>query len=110
MKYTLKKNYEFKNVLTRGKCFKGEFLDIYIKRNNLKENIIGIAVSKKAGNAVKRNKIKRLIRENYREEIKHFNKKEKYNIVFLWRKSNSKEDIKYINIEKDIKRFMEEII
>lgn len=110
MKYTLKKNYEFKNVLTKGKCFKGEYLDIYIKRNNLSENIIGIAVSKKVGKAVIRNKIKRLIRENYRNEIKKYSKREKYNIVFLWKKNNSVDSINYYNIKKDIENFIKEIM
>ena len=30
----LKKNYEFKYVLDRGKRYSGKYIDIYIKRNN----------------------------------------------------------------------------
>ena len=30
---TLKKNYEFKNVLTKGKYYNGNYIDIYIKKN-----------------------------------------------------------------------------
>ena len=63
---TLKKNYEFQNVLSKGKFYVGKQITIYISTNKLDENIIGIAVSTKACNAVKRNHIKRLIRENYR--------------------------------------------
>ena len=80
--YTLKKNYEFKNVLTKGKFYKGNYITIYITKNNKNDNIIGIAVSKKIGKAVKRNRIKRLIRESYYCEKNNINKG--YNIVFLW--------------------------
>ena len=37
---TLKKNYEFKNVLTKGKYYNGNYIDIYIKKNNKKINYI----------------------------------------------------------------------
>ena len=30
---TLKKNYEFKNVLSKGKFFVGKYVTIYIKNN-----------------------------------------------------------------------------
>ena len=63
---TLKKNYEFKNVLSKGKFYVGKYVTIYIKDNKKNENYIGIAVSTKIGKAVTRNKIKRLIRESYR--------------------------------------------
>ena len=63
---TLKKNYEFKNVLSKGKFFVGKYVTIYIKNNKKNENYVGIAVGTKVAKAVKRNKIKRLIRESYR--------------------------------------------
>ena len=72
---TLKKNYEFKNVLSKGKFYIGKQISIYILKNNLKTNVIGIAVSTKQCNAVLRNRIKRLIRENYRllkNELEHY--------------------------------------
>ena len=37
---TLKKNYEFKRVLTKGKYYKGNYVDIYIKKNNKHINSI----------------------------------------------------------------------
>ena len=62
----LKKNYEFKKVLNNGKIYKGNQIEIFYLKQNISVNFLGIAISKKVGNSVYRNKIKRLIRENYR--------------------------------------------
>ena len=56
---TLKKNYEFKNVLTKGKFYIGKQITIYITKNSQYTNNFGIAISKKTCNAVKRNLLKR---------------------------------------------------
>ena len=63
----LKKNYEFKNILKKGNYYSGKRIEAFIKKNNSKDiNFLGIAISVKVAKAVKRNKIKRLIRENYK--------------------------------------------
>lgn len=102
---TLKKNYEFQNVLSKGKFYVGKQITIYISTNKLNENVIGIAVSTKACNAVKRNHIKRLIRENYRL-IKNDLKKGN-NIVFLWNKKVKAEEADYYIIEKDMNKLLQ---
>ena len=72
MKNTLsiKKNNEFSYVYKKGRCFSGRILILYILKNyNSKDaslNYIGITASKKTGKSVKRNRLKRLVRENYR--------------------------------------------
>lgn len=82
---TLKKNYEFKNVLSKGKFYISKHIILYIKRNNKKENYVGFAVNTKIGKAVRRNRIKRVIRESYYSEQNNIQKG--YDIVFLWNKS-----------------------
>ena len=37
---TLKKNYHFKNILKKGKYYKGKCIDIYLKKNNKEKNNI----------------------------------------------------------------------
>lgn len=61
----LKKNYEFKAVLTKGKCFKEKEIEIFILKNNNKRNFLGIAIGTKNGKAFQRNRAKRIIRECY---------------------------------------------
>ena len=99
---TLKKNYEFKNVLTKGKFYIGKQISIYVLKNNKKTNVIGIAVSIKQCGAVQRNRIKRLIRENYRL-IKN-NLKEGYDIVFLWNKKERANEANYYIIKEDMQK------
>lgn len=100
MKYSesLKKNEEFKEVYKRGKSLANRFLVLYVKKNNLGRNRVGISVSKKVGNSVVRHRIKRLIREVYRlhEEYFHIG----YDLVFIAR-VNAK-DCAYNSIESAI--------
>ena len=63
---SIKNNREFVRVYKKGKFFAGKYIVLYILQNGLNINRLGITASKKTGNSVKRNRIKRLIRENYR--------------------------------------------
>ena len=97
---TLKKNYEFKYVLSKGKFYRGKYLTIYIKENKKDKNVIGIAVNTKAGKAVQRNHAKRLIRENYRllkNELSTGN-----NIVFLLNKNVEIDKLDFFDIQKEM--------
>ena len=101
----LKKNYEFRLVFSKGIYYSGKYIEVFIKKENKKDNFLGIAVSKKSGKAVERNRIKRLIRENYKEIEEYI--KPGYTIIILWKK---KIDIKYAtfnNIKSDIKYIFE---
>ena len=104
---TLKKNYEFKKVLTKGKYYSGKYIEIFVTKNNLKKNFIGIAIGVKIAKAVKRNRIKRLIRENYRLLEKDL--KVGYKIVFLWKKKIDISNATFYNIKIDMKNIFERI-
>ena len=78
----------------------GKQIIIYITKNREKCNVIGIAISTKTCHAVKRNHIKRLIRENY-QKIKN-RLYTGYNIVFLWNKRETVENADFHVIERDM--------
>lgn len=101
----LKKNYEFKDVLNRGKYYSGKYIIIYIKKNRKNINLLGIAISSKLGKAVKRNYLKRIIRENYRKIENSI--KTGYSMVFLWKKNQEIDQANYKDVEKDIKKIFE---
>lgn len=101
----LKKNYEFKNVLSKGTYYSGKYIEAFIKKNNSNMNYLGIAISVKTSNAVMRNKIKRLTRENYRkieDKISNGN-----SIIFLWKKKADTVNVNFKNIEYDIKKIFD---
>ena len=104
-KYTLIKNYEFRNVFNKGKYFGSNTIEAIIKENNRNYNRIGIAISSKICKAVKRNKIKRLIRENYRNNFKNI--KKGYDIVLLWNKKIPVEMADYNKIAISMKKIFE---
>ena len=70
---SLKKNIEFQNVYKNGKSYANKYLVMYVLKNDLNKNRIGISVSKKVGNSVIRHRITRLIRESYRLQEDVFN-------------------------------------
>lgn len=64
---SLKENHLFAKAYRKGRCFSGKYVAVYILKNYEKnQNKLGITVSKSRGNAVQRNRTKRIIRESYR--------------------------------------------
>lgn len=73
MLYTqiLNNNKDFLALYKRGRYFASKYSVIYVRLNGRPFNRLGITAGKKVGNAVHRNRAKRLIRLAYREaEIK----------------------------------------
>ncbi|MDO4155700.1 MAG: ribonuclease P protein component [Oscillospiraceae bacterium] len=69
MKHTiiLNQNRDFQTLYRRGISFVTPFVVIYIQPNRLGKHRLGITAGKRVGNAVHRNRAKRLIRQAYRE-------------------------------------------
>ena len=63
---TLKKNHEFRRLYQKGASAVAGNMVLYCRRNRLGHNRLGVTVSVKLGNAVKRNRARRRLREVYR--------------------------------------------
>ncbi len=62
----IKKNHEFVRIYKKGTFFPGKHIVIYVMKNRTGANRLGITAGKKVGKSVRRNRVKRLIRESYR--------------------------------------------
>ena len=60
------KNNEFRRAYARGKSYVTPLVVVYVVKNRRKEARVGITTSKKVGNAVQRNRSRRVIREAFR--------------------------------------------
>ncbi len=93
-KYEIVKTHqEFNEIIQAGKCLRNPVYNIYIRKYNLAISRFGIAVGKKLGNAVERNKLKRRMRMILTNQKKEFSKGYDYIIIM-------KEKSKTLNYEE----------
>ncbi|HIU39975.1 MAG TPA: ribonuclease P protein component [Candidatus Aphodocola excrementigallinarum] len=82
-----------------------KFYYIYIKDNDLNKFRFGICVSKKLGNAVTRNKLKRRVKDIIDKSKLHFESKD-YIIVL----KKSAKSAKYLELKEDLISVLKKII
>jgi ribonuclease P protein component len=63
VRYTLKKNSDFRRLYAKGKSAATPYLVLYCRKNRLDHNRAGYTVSTKLGHAVVRNRVRRRLRE-----------------------------------------------
>lgn len=100
----LKRKYEFKILFSKGKIAYGKNLTMYILKNKNNVNKLGIAIGKKSGKAVDRNKIKRLIKENYR--LFEMRIKCGYNILISVNKKCEIQNMDFYIIQKELEKLL----
>lgn len=95
----LRRKEDFTGIYKKGRSVVERYIVLFYKKNNLQYNRIAFLASKKVGNSVKRNRAKRLMKENYRFLKEFINPG--YDIIFIARKSiNGK---KAYDVEKSMK-------
>lgn len=82
-KQKLRNSREFRKVYDTGKSYANKYLVMFFLNNDKNTNIVGFATTKKLGNSVVRNKVRRRMKEAYRLNSNKI--KEGYDIVFLSR-------------------------
>ena len=102
----LKKDREFQIIYNSGRKSFGYYSLIFFKKNEENLKRCGFVVSKKTGNAVCRNRLKRLIREYYRKFENQL--KDGYDIIFVAKRTAGEKvkTLKYQDMEKDLIKVM----
>lgn len=94
--YRLKKNKEFRKVYSLGRSFADRRIIIYLHKNAKEESRFGFTVSKKVGNAVIRNKVRRKLKEICR--LNRSKIKKGFDVIVIARPAAAGE--KYLDFEK----------
>ena len=83
MRSTIKSNYEFRRLYSKGKSAFTARMAVYCRQNNSQRNRLGITVSTKIGKAVHRNRVRRRFREIFR--LNDSSLKQGYDVVIVAR-------------------------
>ncbi len=96
-KWRLRDNKDFRRIYRAGKAVPGKYLVVFKKENGIGRTRFGFSVSKKVGNAVVRNRRKRLLREISRKNQASI--RQGYDIIVIARAVGK--DLSFVELEKD---------
>ena len=97
--YKIKKNFEFLRVFKRGRFSSSTNFTVYCLDNGKGFNRFGVSHAKNYGKSVKRNRVKRLLKESYR--LLEESLKTGHDIIFFARRCEAAPD--FNQVQKEIK-------
>ncbi len=100
----IKENRDFKKGYKKGESYISSLAVIYVIKNRYNHLRIGITASKKIGNAVKRNRARRLIKESVR--LLDIDKSLGYDLIFVARSKTTFSNMQRVKneIEYNLKK------
>ena len=93
----LKKRYQFNYVYKSGEHYSSEHIVLYVVSSKTKNIKIGLAVTKKVGHAVVRNRVRRQLREIIKKQIPTL--KQSFNIIVVARENVTEASFEKISNE-----------
>jgi ribonuclease P protein component len=94
----LKKRDAFKHLYRRGRRIRGETITLFYHPSAVEPFRVGFSTRKKLGNAVRRNRARRLMRESFRLHQHEIHRRMEY--LFLW--TGVVEGVKLNRVEKEM--------
>ena len=91
---------DFTRVMRDGRRVTSDHFVLFEAKSGTDRSRLGITVSKKVGNAVRRNQIKRWLRTTFRTRQAHFTRH--VDLVIMAKKKASFEDISYQQTETEL--------
>ncbi|MEA1926674.1 MAG: ribonuclease P protein component [Candidatus Auribacterota bacterium] len=94
----LKKISSFRQLYRKGRRIRGETIILFYYPSDVEPFRVGFSTRKKLGNAVRRNRARRLMRESFRLHQHEVERKMEY--LFLW--TGRVEGVKLDRVEKEM--------
>jgi ribonuclease P protein component len=105
-KYILKKSFHYAIVAKMGCKYHTPHFLILVNKNNVNHPRLGITASRKVGNAVIRNRVKRLLREYFRHHKKII---KSYDLSIIVKKNIVKNSLNYSCIDGELNNIVKKL-
>lgn len=96
----------FQEVRKRGRRFFTKSFIIYTLPNGISKNRLGITASARVGNSVKRNRVKRLLREFFRLNTKHISTGSAVDVAVYVKRNINIDSLNLGSVESELEKIL----